>query len=76
MAVETAATDLVLYALSCGLIEETDLVWAYNRVLECIGAPGPLAVFSELEGPPADFEQPLYELVEAGVANGMVSELE
>ena len=74
MAVETAATDLVLYALSCGLIEETDLVWAYNRVLECIGAPGPLAVFSELEGPSADFEQPLYELVEAGVANGMVED--
>ncbi len=74
MAVETAATDLVLYALSCGLIEETDLNWAYNRVLECIGAPGPLAVFSELEGPSADFEQPLYELVEAGVANGMVED--
>jgi len=74
MAVETAATDLVLYALSCGLIEETDLVWAYNRVLECIGAPGPLAVFSELEGPSADFGRPLYELVEAGVANGMVED--
>ena len=74
MAVETAATDLVLYALSCGLIEETDLNWAYNRVLECIGAPGPLEVFSELDGPSADFEQPLYELVEAGVANGMVED--
>ena len=74
MAVDSAATDLVLYALDCGLIEETDLVWAYNRVLECIGAPSPLAVFSQMEGPSADFEKPLWELVEAGVANGMVED--
>ena len=44
MAVERAATDLVLYALNSALIEEQDLNWAYNRVLECIGAPGPLAI--------------------------------
>ena len=54
MAVETAATDLVLYALSCGLIEETDLNWAYNRVLEyqADGTPGEiqLAPFYYMNG--------------------------
>ena len=74
MAVETAATDLVLYALDRGLIEEADLAWAYNRVLECIGAAGPQAIFSTMERPSADFEKPLYELVEEGVANGMVED--
>ena len=74
MAVERAATDLVLYALNCALIEEQDLNWAYNRVLECIGAPGPLAIYDQEGEELLSMEDALAELVEEGVANGMVED--
>ena len=74
MAVGRAATDLVLYALNCALIEEQDLNWAYNRVLECIGAPGPLAIYDQEGEELLSMEDALAELVEEGVANGMVED--
>ena len=74
MAVERAATDLVLYALNCALIEEQDLNWAYNRVLECIGAPGPMAAYDQDGEEPLPMEDALAVLVEEGVANGMVED--
>ncbi len=74
MAVERAATDLVLYALNCALIEEQDLNWAYNRVLECIGAPGPMAAYDQDGEEPLPMEDALAVLVEEGVTNGMVED--
>ncbi len=39
--VRNAAQALVSYAISCELMDEADRIWAYNTVLECIGAEGP-----------------------------------
>lgn len=74
MDVGRAATGLILYARGCALIEEQDLVWAYNRVLECIGAPGPAALFMSDEACATSMEECLDVLVEAGVAGGMVED--
>ncbi|RVU97920.1 UDP-glucose--hexose-1-phosphate uridylyltransferase [Coriobacteriales bacterium OH1046] len=74
MDVGRAAAGLVLSARGCALIGEQDLVWAYNRVLECIGAPGPAASFPPAGEHPCALEDCLDALVEAGVAGGMVED--
>lgn len=43
-----AASRLVAYAVRRGIVEPTDCVWAYNRVLECVGVTGPGAEWGEL----------------------------
>ena len=39
--VRSAAQALVDYAIACDLIGEADRIWAYNTVLDCVGAQGP-----------------------------------
>ena len=38
--VRSAAQTLVDYAIACNLIGEADRIWAYNTVLDCVGAQG------------------------------------
>lgn len=75
MDVASAASHLVRYACSRALIEEQDRAWAYNRVLECIGAAGPEpSATLGVEGAAADMEACLSVLAETGVANGMIED--
>ncbi len=69
----SAASRLVSYAVSRGIVSEVDRVWAYNRILECVGATGPC---SEACGVSAgyDFEADLALLAEAGVSAGMAED--
>lgn len=82
-----AATRLVRYARLCGLIDAGDERWAYNRVLECVGAwgPGPSVTCGDWsqggEGQDAaspaagyDFERDLALLAEAGVLAGQAED--
>ncbi len=64
-----SASRLVAYAERVGIIDEVDFLWAYNRVLECVGASGIAPASTELpEG--YDFEADLGALAELGVAAG------
>ena len=70
MDVREAAEGLAIYAVERGLIEETDLLWAYNRILECVGAVGPAP---ETTGTDEQFalEDALDVLVNVAAVNGM-----
>ena len=78
MAVESdklacAASRLAAYAIARGIIEPADCMWAYNRLLECVGAYGPAREPGELPEP-YDFEEDLALLAEAGVAAGQAED--
>ncbi len=73
----TAAQNLIDYAIARELMGAHDRIWAYNTVLECVGAEGPepegaWALKSETGSVPAgfDLDASLAELAEAAVANG------
>jgi len=68
-----AAARLAAYAVTRGIAEPTDCAWAYNRLLECIGATGPAPAQTEL---PAtyDFEADLALLANAGVEAGQAED--
>jgi len=68
-----AAARLASYAASAGIIDAQDLDWAFNRVLECVGAYGPAASFAPLPDN-YDFESDLDVLADAGVANGQAED--
>ena len=70
MAVDAAARNLSLYALAMGLIEEGDLLWAYNRVLELCGCVGPGPSWESDTDEPLDLDGTLEALVDAAVASG------
>uniref|UniRef100_UPI0025A02496 hypothetical protein n=1 Tax=Klebsiella pneumoniae TaxID=573 RepID=UPI0025A02496 len=53
-----AASRLAAYAVAHGIVEADDTVWAYNRLLECVGAPGPAPTDVELSEA-YDFESDL-----------------
>lgn len=40
-ALEHDITELVSYAIACGMLSVEDAIWAYNAILECVGADGP-----------------------------------
>ena len=65
----SAASRLVSYAEAHGIIGQGDRSWAYNRLLECVGATGPgfaqVALAADY-----DFEADLKTLAEAGVEAG------
>jgi UDPglucose--hexose-1-phosphate uridylyltransferase len=71
MAVEVSAeaSALVAYAAGRGLIEPGDRIWAYNLILEAVGATGPAPSFPS---PSADFdlEASCLALAEAAVGSG------
>lgn len=73
MDVRTAAEGVVGYAIERGLAEEEDRAWAYNRVLECVGALGPAPRWQGLDGA-FDLDAALAELSEEGVRNGLVED--
>ncbi len=39
--VREAAQNLIEYAIHRSMIGQDDRIWAYNTILECIGATGP-----------------------------------
>ena len=76
MAVENgtahAAAWLVRHAADCDVIDAVDEVWAYNRVLEAVGAFGQAA--PEVEASAFDLDSALEALAEAAVDNGLVED--
>ena len=56
------------YALEHGIIEEEDLLWAENRVLESVGAYAPAD--TAVEADELDLDSALAALAEVAVANG------
>ena len=73
----SAAQELVSYAIGCELMGAGDRIWAYNTVLECIGAAGPepetawaLDEDGTAPGEAFDLDATLAALAEAAVANG------
>ncbi|MFZ2757247.1 MAG: UDP-glucose--hexose-1-phosphate uridylyltransferase [Atopobiaceae bacterium] len=67
--VATEASSLVAYAAERGLIDADDRVWAYNLVLEAVGATGPAPGFPAHAGD-LDLEAAYLALAEAAVENG------
>ena len=70
MDVREAAEGLAIYSVECGLIEEIDLLWAYNRILECVGATGPAPEATGTDEPFV-LEDALVALANEAVVNGM-----
>ncbi len=65
----TASAWIARYALDHDVIEETDLTWAENRVLECVGAFSPSEVPLP-EGEEPDLDGVLALLADVAAANG------
>ena len=70
--VAKAASWFVAYCEDKGVIEPEDRAWAYNRVLECVGAFGPAAV--EVAADAFTLDTALEALAEAGAANGQAED--
>ena len=80
--VREAAQGLIEYAIHRSMIGQDDRIWAYNTILECIGATGPaldmawalqaekLSLLHPDTLPNFDLEGTLAALAEAAVANG------
>ena len=80
--VREAAQGLIEYAIHRSMIGQDDRIWAYNTVLECIGATGPaldmawalqvekLSLLHPDTLPDFDLEGTLAALAETAVANG------
>ncbi len=67
-----AASGLVRYAIRRGLVDEADAVWAYNAVLDAVGACAPAPV--KVNVPPLadrfDLDEVLAVLADEAIANG------
>ena len=80
--VREAAQNLIEYAIHRSMIGQDDRIWAYNTILECIGATGPaldmawalktekISLLHPDTLPDFDLEGTLAALSEAAVANG------
>ena len=80
--VREAAQNLIEYAIHRSMIGQDDRIWAYNTILECIGATGPaldmawalqvekLSLLHPDTLPNFDLEGTLAALAEAAVTNG------
>ena len=80
--VREAAQNLIEYAIHRSMIGQDDRIWAYNTILECIGATGPaldmawalktekISLLHPDTLPNFDLEGTLAALSEAAVANG------
>ncbi len=68
-----AASRLAAYAVARGIASEVDRTWAYNRILECVGATGPCPESCDVSAD-YDFEADLALLAEAGVSAGMAED--
>ena len=79
--VREAAQNLIEYAIHRSMIGQDDRIWAYNTILECIGATGPaldmawalqvekLSLLHPDTLPDFDLEGTLAALSETAVAN-------
>jgi UDPglucose--hexose-1-phosphate uridylyltransferase len=67
-----AASWLMRYASKQGIIEPDDKVWAYNRILECVGCHGPAPV--EAEEDAFSIDEALEVLAEAGIRAGQAED--
>ena len=79
--VREAAQGLIEYAIHRSMIGQDDRIWAYNTILECIGATGPaldmawalktekISLLHPDTLPDFDLEGTLAALAEAAVAN-------
>ncbi len=80
--VREAAQNLIEYAIHRSMIGQDDRIWAYNTILECIGATGPaldmawalktekISLLHPDTLPDFDLEGTLAALSEAAVTNG------
>ncbi len=80
--VREAAQNLIEYAIHRSMIGQDDRIWAYNAILECIGATGPaldmawalktekISLLHPDTLPDFDLEGTLAALSEAAVTNG------
>ncbi len=66
----TYIASLVEYAVSCGLIEDCDRVWAVNRILEVLGVDG----FEPAQPVELPLEDILKGLLDDGVARGVCAD--
>lgn len=74
-----AAQGIADYAAAHGLTGADDRVWAYNAILECVGATGPAPAPGWVLGTPApgdafDLDATLAAISEAAVANGVADD--
>ena len=79
--VRDSVQNLIEYAIHRSLIEQSDRIWAYNTILECIGSTGPaldlswalqdehLSAIHPDTLPDFDLEGTLAALAEAAIAN-------
>ena len=76
MAVNTnapeAAAWFVQHAVSCNVIDTIDEDWAYNRILEAVGAFGPAC--PNVDANAFDLDSALDALAEVAVSNGLVED--
>ena len=68
-----AASRLATYAVARDIVDAQDQVWAYNRLLECVGASGPAPEPTDLPVD-YDFEADLKVLADAGVEAGQAED--
>ncbi len=67
-----AAAWLAEHFARCGVISKVDAAWAYNRMLEAVGAFGPSC--PEVSADAFDLDSALNALAEAAVHNGQVED--
>lgn len=72
MDVGRQVSTLVEYASAHAMIEAADKTWAYNAVLEAVGATGPAPAFSAWADESFDLSDTLRDLVAEGVAQHVV----
>ena len=73
MDVMHAATGIVEYAMAHDLIDIRDRIWAYNAVLEAVGATGPAPEFPVNPDDDCDLQELLEALVEAARVTGALA---
>lgn len=71
MDVGRAASALVEYAVSHGLIEGDDRIWAYNTVLGAVGQRGPAPAFPVFDDGSFDLQAVLAQLGAAATQSGI-----
>ena len=65
-------SDLIVYAMDNGLISKQERVWAYNTILDAVGATGPAPDFPDHLDMAFDLQKTLKALAEAARENGVL----
>lgn len=74
MDVNKELSALIEYAAAHAMIDAGDKTWAYNAVLEAVGATGPAPAFAAWADDAFNLADTLEHLVNAGVAHGVAAD--